>query len=108
MATYKIIQKLHQKIIQEFWEEFDTSDQNKWDLLRSCAEERMDADEFSEVPEEAPEDPSQWFKLYKHYEVLEYKNAEPDDWISDRKGFTEHEYTLQDSEGDVIQSEEPN
>ena len=107
MATYKVTQKLYQTVIQEFWEEFDTNDQEKWDVLRSYAEDQMDEDEFAEIPEKAPEDPSLWFQLYKHYEVLEYQNSEPDDWVSNRKGSTEYAYILEDSEGEVIQSEEP-
>jgi hypothetical protein len=35
---------------------------------------------------------------------IEYENCEDDDWFSDRKGSTEHNYQLEDSNGDVIDS----
>jgi len=105
MSAYKITKMLYETVILEFWEEFDTNDQEKWNVLRSYAEDAMFEDEFKKIPEEAPEDPSLWFQLYKYYEEHEYLNAEPEDWVSSRKGSTDYTYILEDSQGEVIQSE---
>jgi hypothetical protein len=99
MPKFKARQKLVQKVIQLYWEEFDTEDQEQWDSLRNRIE-----DDLSEFPEEAPSDPNVWFQLFQNLYYAEYENAEEDYWVSDIKGFTEYSYELVDSDNNVIDS----
>ena len=104
MAIYKATQELTQTVIQTYWEEFDTDSQEQWDSLKSRladAGEELDDD----LPEDAPSDPAVWFELYKKLYYAEYENQDDDDWVSDRKGFTEHSYFIEDADGEVIASE---
>lgn len=100
MAIYKVKQELTQTVIQTYWEEFDVDSQEQWESLKLRAE--VDDDEF---PEQAPSDPNQWFELYKKINCIEYGNKEIDDWISDRDGYTEYSFSLEDESGEVIASE---
>ena len=99
MPKFKANQKLFQTVIQLYWEEFDTEDQEQWDSLRDRVE-----DDLSEFPEEAPSDPNVWFQLFQKLSCTEYENAEDDYWVSDIKGFTEYTYELVDSDDNVIDS----
>jgi len=99
MPKFKARQKLVQKVIQLYWEEFDTEDQEQWDSLRNRIE-----DDLSEFPEKAPSDPNVWFQLFQNLYYAEYENAEEDYWVSDIKGFTEYSYELVDSDDNVIDS----
>ena len=99
MPKFKAKQKLVQTVIQLYWEEFDTEDQEQWDSLRDRVE-----DDLSEFPEEAPSDPNVWFQLFQNLYYAEYENAEEDYWVSDIKGFTEYSYELVDSDDNVIDS----
>ena len=99
MPKFKANQKLVQTVIQLYWEEFDTEDQEQWDSLRDRVE-----DDLSEFPEEAPSDPNVWFQLFQNLYYAEYENAEEDYWVSDIKGFTEHTYELVDSDDNLIDS----
>lgn len=104
MAIYKAKQELTQTVVQTYWEEFDTEDQVQWDELKARIEdsgEDLDVD----LPDLAPSDPNVWFELYKKLYYAEYANQDEDDWVSDRKGFTEYNFSLEDSDGEVIVSE---
>jgi len=103
MPKFKAKQELYQTVIQTFWEEFDTEDQDQWESLKSRVEESSGED-LEDYPSEAPSDPSVWFQLYQMLYHIEYENCEDDDWFSDRKGSTEHQYQLEDSNSDVIDS----
>lgn len=103
MPKFKAKQELFQTVIQTVWEEFDTKDQEQWETLKSRVEESRGED-ISDLPKKAPTDPSIWFALYKKLHYAEYENSEADDWISDRKGSTEHNYELEDADGKVIES----
>ncbi len=101
MATYKASLKLYQTVLQEFWEEFDTADQEKWESLK----ERInysDPDFADSLPIDAPDDPQVWFEAYKELYYPEYENQEADYWISDAKGSTEYQYNLFDDEGNDV------
>ena len=105
MPKFRMTQKLRQIVIQRYWEEFDTTDQDAWDDLRSRLENNGSID-LADYQEDAPEDPATWFELYKKLYYLEYENNEEDDWFSDRKGTTEYQFTLTDESGDEVMSEE--
>jgi len=98
MAKYKVTQTLKQTVIQEFWEEFDTSDQENWNRLLENAAECSDDDEIEEFPLDAPEDPELWLILYKYLYYGEYKNQNEDYWLSDIKGFTEYDFSIKEVE----------
>ncbi len=102
MTKFKVIQKLTQVVIQEFWEEFDTSDQSRWEALKESVKYSMDDDEFDELPDEAPEDEAVWFSLYQNLDCHEYANQEEDYWKSDIKGSTEYDYILENEDGEQI------
>lgn len=103
MPKFKATQELFQTVIQTFWEEFDTENQDQWESLKSRVKD-CSGEDLDDYPDEAPSDPSLWFQLYQMLYHLEYENDEEDDWFSDRKGSTEHRYQLEDSDGNVIDS----
>ncbi len=104
MPKYKMTQQLRQVVIQQYWEEFDTTDQDAWDDLRERVEAsgRSDLDNF---PIDAPDDPEIWFQLYLELEYSEYRNQDNDDWISDRNGSTDYFFTLTDENGEEVMSD---
>jgi len=104
MPKFRMIQSLRQVVIQRYWEEFDTSDQDAWDDLRSRLESAGDV-EMDDYPTKAPEDPVVWFELYKQLYYGEYENQDDDYWVSDIKGFTEYEYCLTNDKGEQVISE---
>ena len=104
MAKYKAKQKLVQTVIQTYWEEFETENQEQWEFLRTRIEDCSGVS-LDDYPEDAPSDPAVWFELYKKLYYAEYENQYDDDWVSDRKGFTEHSYSIEDADGEVIASE---
>lgn len=101
MPKFRMFQSLRQTVIQRYWEEFDTSDQDAWDDLRSRLEEAGDV-EMDDYPTTAPEDPAVWFELYQQLYYGEYENQDEDYWVSDIKGFTEHEYCLTNDKGEQV------
>jgi hypothetical protein len=98
-------QKMRQIVIQQYWEEFDTTDQDAWDALRSRLENNLTID-LADYPEDAPEDQATWFELYRGLDHLEYENREEDDWLSDRQGTTDYQFILTDESGDEVMSED--
>ena len=104
MAIYKATQELTQTVVQTYWEEFDTESQEQWESLKSRVED-SGAELDNDLPADAPSDPNIWFELYKQLYYAEYENQEEDDWVSDRKGFTEYSFSLEDADGEVIASE---
>jgi hypothetical protein len=102
MATYKVTQKLVQKVIQIYWEDFDTSDQDQWECLKESLKDILREDKFDELPEKAPEDPAKWLALYRKLPRLDYENKEDDYWISDSKGTTEFIFIIQDEDGNEV------
>ena len=103
MAKFKVKQKLIQTVIQLYWEEFDTEDQEQWESLKARIEDSS-GESMEDYPNEAPSDPSLWFDLYQNLYHSEYALQDEDDWYSDRKGTTEHSFELENSAGDVIES----
>ena len=103
MPKFKANQKLVQTVIQLYWEEFDTEDQDQWESIKERVQDQT-MDDLSEFPDEAPSDPNLWFQLFQKLSCTEYENAEDDYWVSDIKGFTEYTYELVDSDDNVIDS----
>ena len=103
MTKFRMSQKLVQVVIQNYWEEFDTTDQDAWEDLLSRL--NSDGKDISDYPDQAPDDSAIWFDAYKQIYYAEYENQDDDDWYSDRKGSTEYEFILTDDGGDVVMSE---
>jgi hypothetical protein len=101
MAIYKVSIKLYQTILQEFWEEFDTNDQEKWDDLKDRIS-FSDSDYADDLPDEAPNDPNVWFEAYQKIDSGEFGSQEPDRWISEENGTTNFDYELFDESGNII------
>jgi len=102
MATYKYVRNLKQIVIQTVYEEFDTTDQDLWDKLLENASDYADEDELENFPIDASDELALWFKLFSYLNEGEFTNSLADDWVSDRKGFTEITDSLEDSEGNEI------
>ena len=103
MAKFKAKQKLIQTVIQLYWEEFDTEDQEQWESLKARVED-YSGESMEDYPNEAPSDPSLWFDLCQNLYHSEYAVQEKDDWYSDLNVTTEHSFKLENSDGDVIES----
>ncbi len=101
MTIYKASLKLYQTVLQEYWEEFDTEDQAKWESLKKRISDN-DSEYADSLPNEAPDDAQIWFDAYKELYYAEYENQEEDYWISDAKGYTEYQYELFDESGGVV------
>ena len=101
MPKFKAKQDRIVTVIQTFWEEFDTEDQDQWKSLKSRVEDSSGED-LEDYPDEAPSDPSVWFELFQLLYYAEWENDEDDDWVSDREGFSKIEFELEDSDGNVI------
>ena len=104
MAIFKVKQNLTQIVIQTYWEEFDTENQEEWEALKNRVEENT-GDSLEDFPQDSPSDPELWYDLYKKLYYAEYQNKDDDDWISDRKGTTEYSYSLEDADGVEIVSD---
>lgn len=103
MPKFRMMQRNTEVVIRQFWEEFDTSDQEAWENLRGRIDNfHIDVNDF---PELAPDDPETWFSLYKALNFIEYEHQDEDDWFSDRKGTTEYEFILSNEDGDEVMSE---
>lgn len=87
-----------------FTDEFDTSDKDKWEWLKSAVESEMDAYDFDELPAKPPKDPKAWFALYQLLSETEYGDKE-DDWVTVRKGGYDVSRELVDAKGKVLESE---
>jgi hypothetical protein len=101
MANYKASLKLYQTVLQEYWEDFDTENQEQWDSLKERIRS-SDSDYANSLPEDAPQDPEIWFEAYKELYYAEYENQEDDYWISDAKGSTEYQYDFFDADGNTV------
>lgn len=105
MAIYKAKQVIVQRVIQTYWEEFDTENQTQWENLIYKAEDDLMGCDF-DFPKIAPSDPAIWFEVYKRLYCEEFNNREEDDWITIRKKLAEHCCTIENANGDVILKED--
>lgn len=100
--TFKLIE--HHQVDTIASDEFDTSDQEKWEWLKSSVSDKLGEDEVESLPEDAPSDPQIWFDLYRFLDRGEFAEIE-DDWVSERKGGYDVSHTLTDTTGKRIISE---
>ena len=88
-------------VVQVHYDEVDTTDQEAWEHLKSnCAE--WFEDDLALVPEAAPEDPSDWLKLYSMLAEGMQSKSEPDSWVSISRGGYPVEFEVEDERGNVI------
>jgi hypothetical protein len=92
MATYKFTHTRSWTTSEEYWEEFDTEDQEKWDKLLGYLEE------VNDFPKKAPKEPEIWFNLYSLLNETDLENQDGE-FTGDT---TEHEFALYDEEGRPI------
>jgi hypothetical protein len=101
MPKYKVVRTEYHQVASIYTDQFDTSDDEKWDELKKEAEFHMPRDEFEALPEDPPSDPQLWFDVYYHVNSGEFAEQE-DDWISVRKGGFDVSNKLLNSKGKVI------
>lgn len=104
MPKYRAVFTEYHRVLTIYTDEFNTSDKEKWEWLKSAAENQMDSDEFDALPAKPPKDPKVWFDLYRHVPEMEYAKQD-DDWITVRKGGYDISRKLVDAKGNTIESE---
>jgi hypothetical protein len=76
MPVYKVIRySLDEDNLMQS-DEFDTSDEEKWESLKSMAEFHTPKEEFDRLPDDPPNDPNIWFELYGAVHPGEFPNEE--------------------------------
>lgn len=103
MTTYKVRLNLVQQVIQTYTDEFDVTDQAKWEKLRSASQNYIEAPSLKKIPEKAPSDPIAWLELYQLLDRSEYEQQENDWWCSEENGSTESLWILEDDDGVEIE-----
>ena len=98
MATYKFTHTRSWTTSEDYWEEFDTEDQEKWDALLDSIPDYADQDEVKALPKKAPTDPQIWFNLYSLLNEVDLENQD-EEYIGDE---IEHELALYDEDGNYI------
>lgn len=107
MANYSIKHDLYQTVLQTFYEEFDTEDQDKWEsLVKNAREQGADESDLLELPSEASDNPEDWFYLYRFICSTELSNQETDEWISEINGTTEIVRRIVDANGKIVVSDD--
>ena len=101
MPTFKFIHTQVHRVDRIFFEEFDTDDQDQWDEVKAKAQGMMDSDEFSALPDEAPDDVAIWLRVYSFVDAIELADSE-DDWVTDRKGGYESYFQVTDEDDNVL------
>ena len=76
MPIYKFVNSRAYTIIEEYWEEFDTTDQAKWESVLENASHSIDESQLEEFSKIAPTDPSIWFELYSLINEVDLENMD--------------------------------
>lgn len=101
----KYIYKEFHQVVVSYEDEFDVTDNEKWQMLLQLAEERgIDEEDLEGFPNEPPEDAEVWFQLYRLVDMQAVANP-IEDWVTERKGGYETESCLLDDKGQIISSE---
>ena len=98
MAIFKFVHTRSWTAYENYWEEFDTSDQNKWEDLIEMAKEFLNAEEINQMPKNAPSDPQLWFQLYSSLNETYLENQD-DENTGDE---INHEFNLYNQQGKWI------
>lgn len=105
MPTFQVTKQEFHTVVKTYIEEFDTSDQDKWDHFRKLISVYA-KDKLADFPLGAPEDPHVWFTLLQLMRQTEYEVEVKDDWVSVRNGEYKTIHYLEDAYGEVIESTE--
>ncbi|KXW58862.1 hypothetical protein [Ferrovum myxofaciens] len=105
MPTFQVTKQEFHTVVKTYIEEFDTSDQDKWDHFRSLISVYA-KDKLADFPLVAPEDSHVWFALLQLMRQTEYEVEVKDDWVSVRNGEFKTIHYLEDSYGEVLESTE--
>ncbi|MBU3548413.1 hypothetical protein [Polynucleobacter sp. P1-05-14] len=97
MPVYKFINSRSWTTFEDYWEEFDTADQKKWESVLENASYSVDESELEEFPKIAPADPSIWFELYSLINEVDLEN------MDERTGKDmDRDCFLYDADGNLI------
>jgi len=103
MAKYKFEYKEFHRVICEQYEEFDTTDQNRWtelvNIVISNGDHDLDEHDLSESVSNNPQD---WFKLYQLINPEEIKISKEPYWVTVFKGGYNIEYRLINENNEII------
>jgi hypothetical protein len=102
MPLYKITYTEYHRVSKEYSEEFDTSNVEQWDELKSRARDMMDDEAYSALPDLPPRDTDIWLELYKNISSNAYKCDAVEDWITDRKGGYDSEWIITDHRDTIV------
>lgn len=97
MPKYKFINCRSWTTYEDYWEEFDTTDQKKWQSVLKTASYSVDESKLEEFPKTAPADPSIWFDLYSLINEDDLENM--DERTSKDIG---RDWFLYDADGNLI------
>lgn len=101
----KVIYEEHHQVVVSYEDEFDVTDNEKWQMLLQLAEDNgLDEEDLEEFPKEPPEDAEVWFELYRLIEMYSVADRQ-EDWRTERKGGYDIEWYLLDDKGQTISSE---
>jgi hypothetical protein len=103
MATFKYTCYTTWQVTCQSSQEFDISDQDAWEDLRSGAKEYYDDDDFNKrYPKKAPKNPELWLELFNLYEYYAGdNNTDNGEWDYESR---ELEGTIEDEAGAIVAS----
>lgn len=104
MPKYKVCYTEFHTVSSIYSDEFDTSDQDKWESLKAAAEYSLSASDLKKLPSKPPKDPSIWLSLYRQLPKSDYEDHE-DDWTSINHGGFDTTLEILDSKGNIIASD---
>jgi hypothetical protein len=99
MPKYKFVHTRSWTGFQEYWEEFNVDDQEKWNRVLEDASLVTDENKLKKFPKKAPLDPVIWFELYSLLDEESLENPELEDFSDEQN----HEFSLYDEDGNWVE-----
>ena len=102
MVSYKFTRTRSWTTSQDYWEEFNTEDQEKWDTLLDLTSNNFGKvqEEVKAFPKKAPKEPEIWFNLYSLLHDIDLEN-EGGEYVADPDQIV-HECALYDENGKYV------
>jgi hypothetical protein len=103
MTKFKVSLTQTHSVLLVYSDQFDTSDQGKWEELKECVKSSgsMDDDEFDSLPKKAPKNIQKWLRVYQCLDATDFPNQE-ENWISHSKGGFPVDYEITDENNQVV------
>ena len=98
MPIYKFVHTRILTVLEDYWDEFDISDQDKWESVLNNASYSVDKIELKKFPKKAPSDPAIWFELYSLINEVDL-DQQDEDRCDDE---IDHDYALFDEDGNSV------